>query len=33
MRFVEHDWDIKWLTKEIMMSQAVYRQASTEVPQ
>ncbi|MGH9663630.1 MAG: DUF1553 domain-containing protein, partial [Bryobacteraceae bacterium] len=27
--FVEHDWDIKWLTKEIMMSQ-VYRQSSVE---
>ena len=30
--FVEHNWDLKWLTKEIMMSQ-VYRQASAEVPQ
>ena len=30
--FEEHNWDLKWLTKEIMMSQA-YRQASTEVPQ
>jgi hypothetical protein len=29
--FVEHGWDIKWLTKEIMMSSA-YRQASTEQP-
>ncbi len=29
--FVEHNWDLKWLTKEIMMSQ-VYRQASAEVP-
>jgi mono/diheme cytochrome c family protein len=31
VRFVEHGWDIKWLTKEIMMS-AVYRQSSTEDP-
>jgi hypothetical protein len=30
--FQEHNWDLKWLTKEIMMSQA-YRQASSEVPQ
>jgi len=30
--FEQHNWDLKWLTKEIMMSQA-YRQASTEVPQ
>src|SRR5438876_3343024 len=30
--FVEHNWDLKWLTKEIAMSQ-VYRQASAEVPQ
>jgi Protein of unknown function (DUF1553)/Protein of unknown function (DUF1549)/Planctomycete cytochrome C len=30
--FEEHNWDLKWLTKEIMMSQA-YRQASAEVPQ
>src|SRR5262249_21602357 len=30
--FVEHNWDLKWLTKEIMMSQ-VYRQSSMEVPQ
>jgi Spy/CpxP family protein refolding chaperone len=30
--FEEHSWDLKWLTKEIMLSQA-YRQASTEVPQ
>ena len=30
--FEEHNWDLKWLTKEIMLSQA-YRQASTEVPQ
>jgi hypothetical protein len=29
--FIEHGWDIKWLTKEIMMSSA-YRQASTEQP-
>ena len=29
VRFVEHGWDIKWLTKEIMMS-AVYRQSSAE---
>jgi hypothetical protein len=28
--FEEHDWDLKWLTKEIMMSQ-VYRQDSAEV--
>jgi hypothetical protein len=27
--FVEHGWDIKWLTKQIMMS-SVYRQSSTE---
>src|SRR5436190_9801731 len=27
--FVEHGWDIKWLTKQIMMS-SVYRQASNE---
>src|SRR6202011_5607018 len=27
--FVEHGWNIKWLTKEIMMS-TVYRQASNE---
>ncbi|HLM98314.1 MAG TPA: PSD1 and planctomycete cytochrome C domain-containing protein [Bryobacteraceae bacterium] len=31
VRFVEHGWDIKWLTKEIMMS-AVYRQSSVEDP-
>ena len=31
VRFVEHGWDIKWLTKEIMMS-AVYRQSSAEDP-
>jgi hypothetical protein len=30
--FEEHNWDLKWLTREIMMSQ-VYRQASMEVPQ
>jgi hypothetical protein len=30
--FEEHNWDLKWLTREIMMSQ-VYRQASREVPQ
>ena len=30
--FEEHNWDAKWLTKEIMMSQ-VYRQSSVEVPQ
>ena len=30
--FEEHNWDLKWLTKEIMMSQ-VYRQSSVEVPQ
>jgi hypothetical protein len=30
--FEEHNWDLKWLTKQIMMSQ-VYRQASTEVPE
>jgi mono/diheme cytochrome c family protein len=29
--FVEHRWDIKWLNKQIMMSQ-VYRQASGEQP-
>jgi hypothetical protein len=29
--FVEHGWDIKWLTKQIMMS-SVYRQSSTEDP-
>ena len=27
--FEEHNWDLKWLTKEIMMSQ-VYRQSSAE---
>jgi hypothetical protein len=30
--FEEHNWDLKWLTKEIMMSQ-VYRQSSAEVPE
>jgi hypothetical protein len=30
--FEEHNWDLKWLTKEILMSQ-VYRQRSTEVPE
>jgi hypothetical protein len=30
--FEEHNWDLKWLTKEIMMSH-VYRQASAEVPE
>jgi hypothetical protein len=30
--FIEHNWDLKWLTKQIMMSQ-VYRQSSAEVPQ
>jgi hypothetical protein len=30
--FEDHNWDLKWLTKEIMMSQT-YRQASAEVPQ
>jgi Protein of unknown function (DUF1553)/Protein of unknown function (DUF1549)/Planctomycete cytochrome C len=29
--FVDHNWDVKWLTKEIMMS-AVYRQSSEEDP-
>jgi hypothetical protein len=29
--FVQHNWDIKWLTKQIMMS-SVYRQASNEDP-
>jgi len=28
--FQEHDWDLKWLTKEIMLSH-VYRQSSAEV--
>jgi hypothetical protein len=30
--FVEHNWDLKWLTKQIMMSQ-VYQQSSAEIPQ
>jgi hypothetical protein len=30
--FEEHNWDLKWLTKEIMMSE-VYRQGSSEVPE
>jgi hypothetical protein len=30
--FEEHNWDLKWLTKQIMMSQA-YRQSSVEVPE
>jgi hypothetical protein len=30
--FEEHNWDLKWLSKEIMMSQA-YRQSSAEVPE
>ena len=30
--FQEHNWDLKWLTKEIMMSHA-YRQSSAEVPE
>ena len=30
--FQEHNWDLKWLTREIMMSH-VYRQGSAEVPQ
>ena len=29
--FEEHNWDLKWLTRQIMMSQ-VYRQGSAEVP-
>ncbi|MCU1329860.1 MAG: Protein of unknown function (DUF1553)/Protein of unknown function (DUF1549)/Planctomycete, partial [Bryobacterales bacterium] len=29
--FQEHNWDLKWLTKQIMMSHA-YRQSSAEVP-
>lgn len=29
--FVEHGWDIKWLTRQIMLS-SVYRQSSAEVP-
>ena len=30
--FEEHNWDLKWLTKQIMLSQA-YRQSSKEVPE
>jgi len=30
--FEEHNWDLKWLTKQIMTSHA-YRQASAEVPE
>ncbi len=30
--FQEHNWDLKWLTKQIMMSKA-YRQSSAEVPE
>jgi mono/diheme cytochrome c family protein len=30
--FEEHHWDLKWLTKQIMMSHA-YRQSSAEVPE
>jgi hypothetical protein len=30
--FEEHNWDLKWLTKQIMMSR-VYRQSSAEVPE
>ena len=30
--FEEHNWDLKWLTKQIMMSHA-YRQSSAEVPE
>ena len=30
--FQEHNWDLKWLTKQIMMSH-VYRQGSAEVPE
>src|SRR5262249_36827149 len=30
--FEEHNWDLKWLTKQIMMSQ-VYRQSSAEIPE
>ncbi len=29
--FVQHNWDVKWLTKQIMMS-SVYRQGSNEDP-
>ena len=31
VQFQEHNWDLKWLTKQIMMSQ-VYRQDSAEQP-
>ncbi|MEZ5351522.1 MAG: PSD1 and planctomycete cytochrome C domain-containing protein [Bryobacteraceae bacterium] len=31
VQFQKHGWDLKWLTKQIMMSQ-VYRQGSTELP-
>ncbi len=30
--FQEHNWDLKWLTREIMISH-VYRQRSAEVPE
>jgi len=30
--FEEHNWDLKWLTKQIMLSQ-VYRQSSKEIPE
>jgi len=30
--FEDHNWDLKWLTKEIMMSKA-YRQDSKEIPE
>ena len=30
--FEEHNWDVKWLIEQIMMSQA-YRQGSAEIPQ
>jgi hypothetical protein len=30
--FEQHNWDLEWLTKQIMLSH-VYRQASTEIPQ
>src|SRR5215469_6432237 len=32
LSFQEHNWDLKWLTKQIMMSHA-YRQSSAEVPE
>lgn len=32
VQFQEHNWDLKWLTKQIMMSQ-VYRQSSAEQPE